>query len=194
MPADASVAVPGCLFPAVLVASAHGLADARLPSRRLGLYALVLCELPACADAVLLAASSVVHFARDVGLGASAAMHAAWLLTWLVSARAAWCAFAVFYCAFHAPSALAPPLARAVHVGVLAALAVPASDVNAPSWLARGIAVHAWINLRPLTRPRAGTASRRAPSACRSPARASSRRRAAPPPRRAPPATRPARA
>jgi hypothetical protein len=144
----APVVIPGCLLPALLVASLHGFDDARLPTKLLALYGLVLIDAPACVDAILLWTASVVHFARDVGGGASAAMHLAWLLTWLLSARAAWCAFAIFYCAFHAPRTLPSPLARALLVGELAALAVPAHDVLAAPWFGRGVAVHAWINLR----------------------------------------------
>lgn len=62
---------------ALSIAAAHGAADAGRHPAQLLIYGLALLPWPGCAVTAAFAASSVVHFAQDVGVRGSLLLHAA---------------------------------------------------------------------------------------------------------------------
>lgn len=77
--------VPFCVF------AAHGAVDAALPPSRLLPYALALLPspplppLPSSASTAAFGVASLVHFASDVGVGASVALHLWWMRSVVVA-------------------------------------------------------------------------------------------------------------
>ena len=96
--------VPFCVF------AAHGAVDAALPPSRLLPYALALLPspplppLPPSASTAAFGVASLVHFASDVGVGASVALHLWWMLVWCTRGpRAGFARVLAYGCGIHLP-------------------------------------------------------------------------------------------
>lgn len=91
------------LLGAIAAASAHGLTDLQRPPRELVPYALVFAPIPTEVVTPLFIGCSVQHFARDVGYGRSALLHACFISLGCTLPQLGWALFAAYYCLVHAP-------------------------------------------------------------------------------------------
>lgn len=162
--------VPFPLSSAVVLASAHGLADAHdhpLPTLALSyaplpLLATLLPRLHPLLLPTLSLLASVLHFADDLGgKGASAAVHAAWLACHAAGGGQgrggggdllAWLSFTAFYCGVHAPRRWGEwrerrgrEAALGAAGGGVAALVRGRRDLALTPWTQALVVCHVWL-------------------------------------------------
>ena len=121
----------------ILVASIHGLTDLQRPLPALWPYAVVPC-VPREAAFPLFFVASTRHFARDVGIRCSVALHVLWVLLFAANMEGvAWDLFAMFYCGVHAllhtVRTRSVVVRRLLFLGALLAPASPSSIVVSPA-------------------------------------------------------------
>ena len=134
---------------AVLLAAAHGMTDVAAPDL-LFPYVVLGLPLPGWLTTALFSAASVVHFASDMGLAMSAAMHVALTAMATRNADASFFLMSVYFCFVHTPlhylrllmdgsrGVAAVSIALAITLSMLAISAVPAWSARAARLLPPG--------------------------------------------------------
>ena len=115
---------------ALAVIAAHGVSDVQKPIPHLATYALALCPIPGTSAAF--GVSSVVHFAKDIGIVGSVILHAVLCATASVNLRLACVILQVYMCVLHIPAMLMALALRAEWTAV-ASIAVS----TAAAWIVR---------------------------------------------------------
>ena len=86
---------------ALAVIAAHGVSDVQKPIPHLATYALALCPIPGTSAAFCV--SSIVHFAKDIGIVGSVLLHAVLCVIATVNLRLACVVLQVYMCILHIP-------------------------------------------------------------------------------------------
>ena len=143
---------------AMAVIAGHGAADVSKPPQLLACYALAALPLPSSTS--IFAVASVVHFALDVGIGASLAIHCLLVRLMRRRRRAACALLQAYMCTLHVPAALLSLLLRADGPALAAVTAAtlatwvarheiaPGGRLELTELLQRLIAVHVGLNLQ----------------------------------------------
>ena len=132
---------------AVLLAAAHGMTDFGAPSLLLP-YSVIALPLPGWLTTTAFGTASVFHFAADMGLGLSAALHAVLTAAALRNKHASFFAMSIYFCCVHTPMhylrlvSASRVTAAAIALVITAAMAlisaVPAWAARATSMLPKG--------------------------------------------------------
>lgn len=136
---------------AILLAAAHGMTDAAAIASTPALllpYTTLAVPLPGGVTTLTFFMASVVHFASDIGLALSAAMHCALGCAALLHRDASFLVMSIYFCFVHTPLHYTRLFVSGRHAAVGAALgvtgllgvvsAVPALSRRAQQWLPDG--------------------------------------------------------
>lgn len=115
---------------ALAVIAAHGVSDIQKPIPHLATYALALCPIPGTSAAF--GVSSVVHFAKDIGIVGSVLLHAALCVIATVNLRLACVVLQLYMCILHIPAIV---IALALKAEWTAMASITAA--TAVAWVAR---------------------------------------------------------
>ena len=110
---------------AVLLAAAHGMTDVAAPALLLP-YSIIAMPVPGWVTTMLFSAASVVHFAADIGLGLSAAMHLGLTTAALRNRDASFFVMSLYFVCVHTPMHYFRLLAERRVTAVVAALGITA--------------------------------------------------------------------
>ena len=146
---------------ALALIAAHGVSDVQKPIPHLATYALALCPVPGTSAAF--GVSSIVHFAKDIGIVGSVLLHTVLCVIATVNLRLACGVLQVYMCVLHIPAMLLALALRAewtaiasIAVATAAALAVrsriaPGGVFVLGEIMQRIVVVHTILNIEPLT-------------------------------------------